>query len=77
MSDIKEAKKTCKDVLISDATRSRLLHQEEGLTTIQGLDIDKIGMFVFQLLNSHCRGDSCKLSCKRKGDEAGLKVTSF
>ena len=40
MSDIKEAKKTCKDVLISDATRNRLLHQEEGLTTIQGLDVD-------------------------------------
>ena len=40
MSDIKEAKKTCKDVLISDLTRNRLLHQEEGLTTIQGLDID-------------------------------------
>ena len=40
MSDIKEAKKTCKDVSISDATRSRLLHQEEGLTSIQGLDID-------------------------------------
>ena len=40
MSDIKEAKKTCKDVRISDLTRNRLLHQEEGLTTIQGLDID-------------------------------------
>ena len=40
MNDIKEAKKTCKDVLISDLTRNRLLHQEEGLTTIQGLDID-------------------------------------
>ena len=40
MNDIKEAKKTCKDVLISDKTRNQFLHQEEGLTTIQGLDID-------------------------------------
>ena len=39
-SDIEEAKETCKEVLISQNTRNRLLNQEAGLKRIVGLDIE-------------------------------------
>ena len=40
ISDIEEAKVTCKEVPISQRTRNRLLNQEAGLKKIVGLDIE-------------------------------------
>jgi hypothetical protein len=40
MSDIKEAKKTCKNVTISSYARNRMTNSFDGLKQIEGLDID-------------------------------------
>ena len=40
ISDIQEAKETCKEVEISQSTRNRLLNQEAGLKRIVGLDFE-------------------------------------
>ena len=44
MSDIKEAKKTCKNVTISSHTRNRKKNSLDGLKQIEGLDIDFSGI---------------------------------